>query len=283
MAEESLVIREYNEALVQKLEEQNERLQEAQVEIALANQELERRVEDRTAELVALNEELEAFSQSIAHDLRSPLTGINGLSYFLIEECRGKVSQQVMDDLQGIVDAVGRMNELTNDLMRLARVNRAEMSFQQVDLSALSAAIFNDLKAKQGERSIEFEVMPGISATGDVGLLRIALENLLGNAWKYTSKAKNARIGFGVEQQGGRPTFFVSDNGVGFDMASAGKLFSPFCRLHAASEFAGTGIGLSTVKRIMARHGGSIWAESVVGQGATFFFTLGAPARPQEA
>ena len=279
LAEESLVMLEYNEALVRKLEERNDKLAQAHEEIALANQELERRVEERTAELIILNQELQAFNHSIAHDLRSPLTAINGFSYLLIEECRGKVSPRMMDGLQSISDAAGRINELTNDLLRLARANRAEMSAQQVDMSALSTAVVDGLQARQRERRVEFRGMPGIRATGDFGLLRIALENLLGNAWKYTCKTKHARIEFGVEQQNGSPAFFVSDNGAGFDMASAGKLFSPFCRLHSETEFAGTGIGLSTVQRIIARHGGRIWAKSAVGQGTTFFFTLGAPVQ----
>jgi two-component system, sensor histidine kinase and response regulator len=274
MADESLVMREYNEVLVRKLEERNQKLEQAHAEIALANQELERHVKERTADLLVLNQELEAFSHSIAHDLRSPLTAVIGISNFLIEECRGKNSQQVMDDLQFTADDAERMNELTKDLLRLARANRAEMSLKQVDLSALSSAIFDDLRARHPERRVNFRGMPGVAAIGDVGLLRIAFENLLGNAWKYTRKIKVARIEFGVEQRDGVPAFFVGDNGAGFDMASAGKLFSPFCRLHSESEFAGSGIGLSTVQRIIARHGGRIWAKSAIGQGAKFFFTL---------
>jgi light-regulated signal transduction histidine kinase (bacteriophytochrome) len=168
------------------------------------------------------------------------------------------------------------MNELTNDLLRLSRANRAEMSPQEVDLSALSTAVLQDLQATQPERNAEFAVAPGVVATGDFGLLRIVAENLLGNAWKYTGKKEHTRIEFGIEQRDGAPAFFVRDNGAGFDMASAGKLFSTFCRLHSATEFAGTGIGLSTVQRIIARHGGRIWAESAEGRGSTFFFTLGA-------
>lgn len=278
LADESLVMREYNEALVVKLEERNEQLELARAEIALANQELERRVEERTAELLVANQELEAFSHSIAHDLRSPLMAIDGFSYLLLEECRGKVSAQAMDSLRFISEASSRMNELTNDLLRLSRANRAEMSPRELDLSALATVVLQDLQASQPERNIESVLTPGIVVTGDFGLLRIALENLLGNAWKYSSKTNHARIEFGVRQQEGAPAFFVRDNGAGFDMAAAGKLFSTFCRLHSASEFAGTGIGLSTVQRIIARHGGRIWASAAPGHGATFFFTLGAAA-----
>jgi len=274
--EESLVMREYNEALVRKLEERNETLEKARAEIAMANEQLERRVRERTAELELANQELEAFSHSIAHDLRSPLTAIDGFSYLLVDECRGKVSDQAMESLRFISQASSRMNELTNDLLRLARANRAEMSMREVDISALSTAILQDLQAAQPERRAEFVVAPGMVATGDFGLLRIVIENLLGNAWKYTGKKEQTRIEFGVEHGDGAPVFFVRDNGAGFDMASAGKLFSTFCRLHSATEFAGTGIGLSTVQRIIARHGGRIWAEAAEGRGATFFFTLGA-------
>jgi light-regulated signal transduction histidine kinase (bacteriophytochrome) len=180
-----------------------------------------------------------------------------------------------MESLHFITGAARRMNQLIDDLLRLSRANHAQVSPEQVDLSALSAAILDDLQATQPERRVEFAVMPGIVATGDLGLLHIALENLLGNAWKYTRKTRHARIEFGVEQQDGTAAFFVHDNGVGFDMASAGNLFSSFCRLHSGSEFEGTGIGLSTVQRIIARHRGRIWAEAATGRGAKFFLRCG--------
>ena len=276
MAEEALVMREYNEALVRKLEERNERLEKAREEIAMANEQLERRVQERTAELLLANQELEAFNYSIAHDLRSPLSAIDGFSYLLVEECRGKVSPKAMESLRYISVASSRMNELTNDLLRLSRANRGEMSLQEVDLSALCTAVLQDLQTAQPKQNAAWVVAPGIVTTGDVGLLRIVCENLLGNAWKYTGKTAHARIEFGVEPTEGARTFFVRDNGAGFDMAAAGKLFSTFCRLHSLSEFPGTGIGLSTVQRIIARHGGRVWADATEGRGATFFFTLGA-------
>jgi two-component system, sensor histidine kinase and response regulator len=274
-AEEGLVMLEYNAALVRKLEERNEKLESARAEIAFANEQLERRVQERTAELLVANQELEAFSHSIAHDLRSPLTAIALLSDLLFEECEGKVSARATDALRFISEAVSRMNQLTADLLRLASANRAEMSSQKVDLSALAAATLQELRETETERSLEFVTAPGIMAVGDHGLLRIALENLLGNAWKYSGKTAHPRIEFGVEQRDGAPAFFVRDNGAGFDMASADKLFTTFCRLHSTAEFPGVGIGLSTVHRIIARHGGRIWAEAAVNRGATFFFTIG--------
>ena len=272
--EETVIMREYNEALVRKLEERNDEVEAARAQIALANERLERRVEERTAELVLANQELEAFSQSIAHDLRSPLTVIDGFSYLLVEDCRGKVSQQVMDRLGFIGDASRRMNELTNDLLRLARASREEMTPQRVDLSELAAAIVSDFRTAHPERQFSYSGPPAAVANCDIGLLRIALENLLGNAWKYSAHTADARVEFGVRLQDGETQYYVRDNGAGFDPAAAGKLFSTFCRLHSAAEFPGTGIGLSTVHRIVMRHGGRIWADAAVGRGATFFFTL---------
>ena len=279
VAEESLVMREYNEVLVLKLEERNEKLEKARRGITAANEELEGRVEERTAELHLANQELEAFSQSIAHDLRSPLTAIAGFSYLLVEECRGKVSVRAMDHLRFISEAAGRMNDLTSDLLRLSRAHRAEMSLREIDLSALSTAVIQDLRAKQPERQIECVVERGMIVNAGLGLVRIALENLLSNAWKYTGKTQKPRIEFGVEHQGGTPAFFVRDNGAGFDMAAAGKLFGAFCRLHSATDFAGTGSGLSMVQRIVSRHGGRIWVKAAVDLGAAFYFTLGPAAQ----
>lgn len=272
--EGTVVMREYNEALVRKLEDRNDQLEAARAQIALANERLERRVEERTAELRLANQELEAFSQSIAHDLRSPLTVIDGFCHLLIEDCREQVSPQVIDRLRFIGDAARRMNELTNDLLRLARANRAEMSLRQVDLGKLAAAIVDDLRDAHPARRVSFQGAATAPVQGDVGLLRIALENLLGNAWKYSAKTAAAHLEFGGRLQDGETQYYVRDNGAGFDMAGAGKLFSTFCRLHPTSEFPGTGIGLSTVHRIIARHGGRIWADAAVGQGATFYFTL---------
>ncbi|SRR5579862_136719 len=276
-AGEALVMREYNEALVRKLEERKDKLERARAEVALANEALERRVRARTEELVVANEELDAFNRSVAHDLSSPLTTIDGFSHLLLDECRGKVSESAMNYLKFIRDAVRQMNELTGDLLRLARAGRAEISPKEVNLSALAAAILDDLRAAHPERRVEFVCAPGVKAVGDVGLLRIALENLLNNAWKYTGRTARARIEFGVKAET-PPVYFVRDNGAGFDMKAAEKLFTTFCRLHESDDFPGTGIGLSTVHRIVVRHGGGIRAESSPNEGAAFFFTL-APAQ----
>ncbi len=279
VVEESLVMREYNEALVRKLEERNDMLEKARAEIALANEELERRVQERTAELLLANQELEAFSHSIAHDLRSPLHAIDTFSYLLVEECQGKVSEKAMESLKYISVASGRMNDLTNDLLRLSRASHDEITVQEVDLGTLAMAVLQDLQAARPRESVEWVVGPNLTGFGDIGLLRIVLENLLGNAWKFTGKTGSAQIEFDAERGDGETVFFVRDNGAGFDMASADKLFSPFGRLHPLSEFAGTGIGLSTVHRAIARQGGRIWAEAEQGRGATFYFTLGASSQ----
>ena len=280
---ESQVMHEYNEALVRKLEERNGKLEQARAEIAQANAELELRVHERTADLVLANQELEAFSHMIAHDLRSPLAAISGFSFLLLEKCRGKVDDRAIRDLGFISQAATRMNDLTNDLLRLARANRAEITWQEVNLSALATAVLQELQERERGRTVTFSVAPGIVKMADAGLIRVALENLLGNAWKYTGHTAHAQIEFGSEERDGETSHFVRDNGAGFQMADAGKLFSTFCRLHPATQFPGTGIGLNTVKRIINRLGGRIWAEAAVGRGATFFFTLGKPKLPAMA
>jgi light-regulated signal transduction histidine kinase (bacteriophytochrome) len=276
-------MREYNEVLVRKLEERNEKLERARAEIAQANAELELRVRERTADLVIANQELEAFSHTIAHDLRSPLAAISGFSFLLLEKCRGKVNERAMTDLGFISQAASRMNDLTNDLLRLARANRAEITWQEVNLSELATAVLQDLQERERERAVTCSVVPGVVRMADLGLIRVALENLLGNAWKYTGQTAHARIEFGCEERDGETAHFVRDNGAGFQMAAAGKLFSTFCRLHPAAQFPGNGIGLNTVHRIIHRLGGRIWAEAAVGRGATFFFTLARSAAPTRA
>ncbi|HYQ87430.1 MAG TPA: ATP-binding protein, partial [Bacteroidota bacterium] len=227
-----------------------------------------------TAQLEATNKELEAFSYSVSHDLRSPLRSIDGFSQALLEDEADKVSEQGKDYLQRVRAAAQRMAELIDDLINLSRVTRAEMRLEKVNLTDIALSIARELKETQPDRQVEFRIADGIAASGDARLLRVALDNLLGNAWKYTGKHPKARIEFGVTGDNGKSAYFVRDDGAGFDMAYSDKLFGAFQRLHATSEYAGTGIGLATVQRIVRRHGGRIWAEGKVDEGATFYFTL---------
>ncbi|HEX8794051.1 MAG TPA: ATP-binding protein [Polyangiaceae bacterium] len=221
--------------------------------------------------LVAANQELEAFSYSVAHDLRAPLRGINGFCRALVEDYGDELDSEAGHYLQRIDAATQRMAELIDALLALARVTRAEFRRAPVNLSQVADGIVKQLRASEPSRSVEFVNAEGVVADGDAALLRALLENLLGNAWKFTGKKDPAQIAFGVE---GSSVYYVRDNGAGFDMAYAEKLFAPFQRLHAQREFSGTGIGLATVQRIVRRHGGRIWAEGAVGGGATFRFTL---------
>jgi hypothetical protein len=273
--EELAVMREYNEALVRKLEERNLKLEIAREEILRINEGLERRVEERTAELVTANQELEAFSHSIAHDLRSPLVAIDGFSHMLIQKLQGKLDDDSMEHLQYISKATRRMHELTSDLMRLARASRSQIRRESVDLSLLARGVIQDLQELYPERRVAAHIADGLSAHADMALLRVALENLLSNAWKFTGRTEGALIEVGSLTATGESIYFVRDNGAGFDMASAARLFGAFERLHSAAEFPGTGIGLTTVQRIIRRHGGEIRAESAKGKGTTFYFDLG--------
>ncbi|HWP34685.1 MAG TPA: ATP-binding protein, partial [Thermodesulfobacteriota bacterium] len=236
--------------------------------------ELERRVAARTAQLELANRELEAFSYSVSHDLRAPLRSIDGFSQALLEDYEERLDADGREHLRRVRAASQRMAQLIDDLLGLARVARSELRREAVDLSALARDIVAELRGREPERPVVVEIADGLVTRGDPRLLRLALENLLGNAWKFTRGRTPARIAVGVEQGEGEPAYFVRDNGAGFDMAYAGKLFGPFQRLHAAAEFEGNGIGLATVQRIVHRHGGRVWATGAVGQGATFYFTL---------
>ena len=241
--------------------------------IAALNENLQRRV----AELGAVNRELETFSYSVSHDLRAPLRSIDGFSQALLEEYGDTLGDQGRDYLRRVRGAATRMAELIDDLLALSRVTRREIRRESVDLSVMAGAIAAQLERAKVYPPVRFVVTPGVAATGDPHLLRIVLENLLGNAWKFSSKTAVPRVEFGTTTPEGARAFFVSDNGVGFDMAHAGKLFGAFQRLHAMHEFPGTGIGLATVQRIVTRHGGRVWAEATPGYGATFSFTLEDP------
>ncbi len=225
-------------------------------------------------ELELANKELEAFSYSVSHDLRAPLRSIDGFSQAFLDDYEDRMDAQGKEYLRRVRAASQRMARLIDDLLKLSRVTRADMSYRQVDLSAMAKAIAGELKETNPERAVEFVVAEGATAPGDASLLRAVLENLLNNAWKYTARHPRARIEFGVVEQDGRPAYFVRDDGAGFDMAYAGKLFTPFQRLHDSAEFEGTGIGLATAQRIVRRHGGRIWAEGEVEKGAVFYFTL---------
>ena len=237
--------------------------------------ELERRVEERTEQLLVVNRELEAFSYSVSHDLRAPLRGIDDSIGQLAADHAAISDPQSRKHVERIRSSARRMGELTEDLLQLAAAGRGELRREAVDLSRLAREIIENLRDRDSERNVLAEVEDHLLAQADRRLVRIVLENLLGNAWKFTSKTREARIAFGSEARDGSRAYFVRDNGAGFDMAYAGKLFQPFHRLHGETEFTGTGIGLATVHRVVARHEGRVWAESAVDRGATFFFTLG--------
>jgi PAS domain S-box-containing protein len=220
------------------------------------------------------NKELEAFSYSVSHDLRAPLRSIDGFSQILLDEYQEKIDEQGKDYLRRVRFATQRMAQLIDDMLNLSRVSRGEMNIQEVNISRMVQEITDDLQGIQPERKVEFIIQEGIKVRGDGRLLRIVLENLIGNAWKFTSKHPAAVIEFGMQQQNERPVYFIRDNGAGFNMEYAQKLFGAFQRLHAASEFPGTGVGLATVQRVIHRHGGKVWAEGEVEKGATFYFTI---------
>jgi len=260
-------------------EAQQRRLAE---QLAEMNRDLERRVQERTFQLEQANRELEAFSYSVSHDLRSPLQHINGFAGLLAEDCEGALGQKGQQYIERIQAGTKQMAELINDLLRLAKLTQTKPNFGKVQLSTIVRNVIDTLKLKEPERLIDVAIEGEIELVGDSGLLRVAIENLMSNAWKYTAKNPRPAIGFGsISEPDGR-TYFVRDNGAGFDMKHAAKLFEPFQRLHGEQEFPGHGIGLATVRKIIRLHGGKIWAQAEPGKGATFYFTLNSSPTEKE-
>ncbi len=260
--------------ITERKQAENE-LRKREREVRKLNADLERRVIERTSQLEIANKELEAFAYSVSHDLRAPLRAIDGFSRILMEDFSGQMNAEAQSLLGRVRDAGQNMSQLVDSLLWLSRMTRAELRRESVDLSLLARKAIENLRQMNPERAVKFSIQSDVSAHGDVRLLGIVLENLLGNAWKFTSKQQEAVVSFGAEQRDGATVYYVRDNGAGFDMAYANKLFGAFQRLHSASEFEGTGIGLATVQRIIHRHGGRIWAESEPNKGATFYFMLG--------
>jgi signal transduction histidine kinase len=268
-----LLTEAFNQMLV-RIEEQTRVLNRS-------NQELELRVADRTRELenqnvrlTAANNELDAFAYSVSHDLRAPLRSIDGFSQILLEDYVGQLDEGGKDALQRVRAATQRMGTLIDDLLRLARITRAEMRPETVDLTVIARDVVEQLREADPARNVRFAIEPDLKCRGDAHLLRVVLDNLLRNSWKYSARRPEATIEFASTNQNGERVFLIRDNGAGFDMKYADKLFGVFQRLHSPSEFEGTGVGLATVRRVIVRHGGRIWAKGAVNEGATFYFTV---------
>jgi PAS domain S-box-containing protein len=235
------------------------------------------------AQLEVTNQELETFSYSVSHDLRAPIRAIDGFSAILEQDYADKLDSRGRDCLNRVRAAAQRMYTLIDALLTLSRVTREEMRRDVIDLSALARSVATELQRTHPDRKVDFVIAAGIIGVGDGSLVRVALENLIGNSWKFTGRLAKARIEFGAIDSNGSTVYYVRDNGAGFDMAYVDKLFGAFQRLHTTEEFPGTGIGLPTVQRIVRRHGGTVWAEAEINEGATFWFTLAPPVRPETA
>ena len=266
LAKKSAVIHKQTAAIVER-EAEARRLAEARAQLLVD-------LEQKNHELEAVNKELEAFSYSVSHDLRAPLRSVDGFSLIVLEDYGEKLDEEGRQHLRYIRESAQAMALLIDDLLALSLVTRGEFQRQPVDLTGIARTVAESLRAQQPERRIEFVIADGLAGEGDARLMAIVLQNLIGNAWKYSGKRAEPRIEVGAIRSNRGVAYFVRDNGAGFDMAYADKLFGVFQRLHSAEEFEGTGIGLATVERIIRRHGGHIWAEAEVDRGATFFFTL---------
>jgi signal transduction histidine kinase len=260
--------------LIDSFNEMLREIQQRDSALLRARDELEQRVSDRTHDLVSANRELEAFSYSVSHDLRGPLDVLNGFSYILLTKHASQLDAAGKESLESIRAAARRMSELIDDLLNLSRLTTSTMHREPVDLSSFARSIMQDLCREAPGREVDFVAPVSVEVYADPRLLRIVMDNLLRNAWKYTSSHQHARIELGQEIKNDRVVYFVRDDGSGFDKRSADRLFQPFQRLHSTAEFPGNGIGLATVRRIIQRHGGEVWAEGAVEKGATFYFTL---------
>jgi len=269
--------REHNElaVLIDSFNDMLTQIQQRDNALQKAHDELEERVSERTRELESSNRELEAFSYSVSHDLRAPLDTMNGFSYVLWKNEAERLAETSKEALQNIRGAAKRMSQLIDDLLNLSRVTTSTIRREKIDLSEFARSIMEELFREAPDRKVEFVAPMSTRAFADSRLLRIVMDNLLRNAWKYTSHHDHARIEFGEASKNSQTVFFVKDDGSGFDPRSANRLFQPFQRLHSTAEFPGSGVGLATVRRIVQKHGGEVWAEGVVEKGATFYFTLG--------
>ncbi len=251
-----------------------EQLNQALQEIRKLNASLEQKVKDRTRELEATNRELEAFAYSVSHDLRAPLRGIDGFSLALLEKYGDQLDHKGKDYLNRIRAATRKMGSLIDDILSLSRIATASLQKKPVDITVMSRDIFQSLREKEPERAAEMHISDDVKVTGDPGLLRVAMQNLIDNAWKFSSQQDVIRIDIARERNGSETRIAIRDNGVGFNMKYYNKLFTMFQRLHSGREFPGTGIGLATVQRIVNRHSGRLWAESEVGKGSAFYMVL---------
>jgi light-regulated signal transduction histidine kinase (bacteriophytochrome) len=253
-------------------------LKRAQREIETLNGDLE----TRNHALQALTKELDSFSYAVSHDLRSPLRSIHGFSEALKKSADARLLPEESAWLSKISDAAARMDRLTEDLLRLSRITRSQLKREPIDLALLARDVVHELRQADPDRDAVFAISDSLETTADPVLMRVALSNLLGNAWKYTGRRPQALISFGKDQRDDQVVFCIRDNGAGFDMAYASKLFAPFQRLHSAREFPGSGVGLACVARVIHKHGGRIWADARTGEGAAFFFTIPEKASPME-